>query len=254
MRIGWMWAVLPLLGMATEAGATTKSFLDLCSSGTIRTCASVQLSSIPLAEGGTRVWLRVRNLQGTLAEDNTQGSLITRLGLTHPSLQGVGGLVVQAEGGAGEFADGKKAEAPGTYWTITDVGIGGQVTFAAGTQGTMGGILGCDPADSDPKSYFQTCGDPTVAGDEGWVAFSFTTTNAWDAADGQVAWKVQATTADGNSYECRSADANCVAVTPEPASLALLSGGLLGLGYLRRRKAAHEGAGAEEAPPGDELA
>lgn len=238
MRIRPLLMSLALLGLATPARAdwfSTGSFLDRCSSGAIRTCASFQVTTMARSGGGQWVWLSVRNLQGTLGADNTGGSLITRVGLTAPDLQGVGNLSVTTSGGASEVKDASD------YWKILSDGnggsIGGQVTFSTGTTGTDGGILGCDRSDAKPDSYFQTCGDKDVVGDEGWVVFSFTTTNNWDAADGQVAWRVQAVTADGNSYVCRT-DSDCsqVAVTPEPASMALLSGGLLGLGYLRRRK------------------
>ena len=238
MRVRSLTMSLALLTLATEARAdfpSTGSFLEHCSSGSIRTCSSFQVTTAARSGGGRSVWMFVRNLQGTLGLDNTGGSLITRLGLTHPGLQGVGDLSVSTSGSAREVKNASER------WKILNDGdggggsIGGQVTFSTGTTGVEGGILGCDPSGASPQSYFQTCGDRETAGDEGWVVFSFTTTNEWDAAASEVAWKVQAVTADGESYVCRT-DGDCVAVTPEPVTMVLLGSGLLGLGYVRRRR------------------
>jgi len=229
---------------AGSASATEMQFNNYCTAGSIRTCASLKVVTnwnATLNRNEVQVW--VRNLQGTHNMDNTGGSPITRVGLTAPILRNVRNFAVTTDAGTGEYGNAS------SYWAMRNSLIEGPVTFSTSVPNSSpeGGIMGCVPYPGAVVNYFQTCGT-------GYVIFSFTTTNLWDASQAQVAWKIQTNANDQDFYACRSDapisspeycgsfDPIPPVATPEPVTVVLLGSGLAAMaGKYRRRK-----NGAEE--------
>jgi hypothetical protein len=225
---------------AGDASAVT-NFSEYCTTGGVKTCASVQVETQAIMGGGTQVFLRVRNLQGTSLFDSTAGSLLTKIGLITPHIEGAGNLVVSTQGAAVGAGD------PAGLWNIQNSpgpgNIGGVVEFSAGASNNKNGaILGCDPSNANNvTTFFRTC-DST--GNTGWVVFSFTTTNSWNATDAQIAFKVQSVGPQDYSLECRTDNGSCVTtttVTPEPLSMILMGSGLAGIAAVHRRRRREDG-------------
>lgn len=224
-------------GTARAADPVSWDFGTICTAGSINACASIMVITEEIPGGGTQVTIKVVNMQGMATLDNTDGSLITKVGLTAPDIEGAVLQGVTAESPA--TATGN----PSGYWTMLQGGqanIGGNgLEFSAGSQNTEGGILGCDPSNANPSNYFQTCGG-------GVVVIRFTTTNTWSAADAQVAFKAVSIGDQDLSLNCRTGDDTCVPSTtvPEPATIVLLGSGLAALGVIRKRRR----AAAEQSP------
>jgi hypothetical protein len=211
-----------------------KTFEAYCTTGAVRTCASVRVYTLwdPTAKV-TRVQMWLRNLQGSIAEDNTGGAPITRLGVTTPKLTGASGLTISTTKGAEIIGN------PQAFWTISNQMIEGPVTFSTTVKTPEGGVQGCAIYPPGVQNYFRTCNDNS------YVVFGFTTTNQWSAYNAEVAWIAQTTSIDQHFYACRTADPStsaeyCESVdptaTPEPVSVALLGSGLAGLAALTRKR------------------
>lgn len=217
---------------SNAAAQSWKYFDNFCSPGPIRTCGSVHVWTKwdPVAKV-TKVELWLQNLQGGVWWDNTGGGSITKFGLSAPKIQGAANLTVRTEGNTGIYG------APDGYWSITNAQVEGPVEFSTTTKNAEGGVSGCALYPT-VVNYYQTC-------KEGWVVFSFTTTNQWDADNAQVAWVV--VKSQNGTYElgCRTNDparpteaCNPIDPTasPEPITLSLVGTGLAGLAAVRRRK------------------
>lgn len=222
--------------LALAAAPVGAQVWTACSSGSMQTCASFEAFSF--YDGtNTELVFHVQNLHfiRTL-EDGTQefgGSILAQFGVLTPELDIVETNAPYA------YDDNVDVEGnPGEYWSegISSANRLGSVTWAlvAGTDDSSdseGGILSCANPERNPdnmSAYFRTC-------ENGWVVFSITARGDVDLDDVTLAWGVTSNSFDGESYQ------GSTEVVPEPATIALMAMGLIGVGAVGYRSRRREG-------------
>ncbi len=224
-----------------------RSFSDYCTMGSLRTCASVTLSTLS-SDAGTFLTIRIRNLQGTLPADNSTGSAIHHLEISVTPdcarfpYYGCGPFGILPVSNLGPFVVGSvltygiHPEYHDPYWD------GGSWSMLYQSANLGRGIFGCAPLPVDPASmgmtpgiYGGAWGTCPGSGYDGWIAWQIQWSPSFTADELDVVWGAR--TAGGQETLCRVSDpSTCTSVVPEPTTLILLSTGLLGIATARSRR------------------
>lgn len=229
-------ALAPIAGFLSASplwGANFVDYSNVCAIGSFVTCASVQVATVFLVGEGTQLDIRVRNLHGThrLADPGVHVIDFMAFGSRTKRLRDIyGGPPALPP----QFPDGPVHGSP-------DPIDGGWEPEPFEEFQFFPFVAGCalDPS-WDLKQFpggWQTCDS---RGFTGWAVYRFTLGNVVQASDIYVNVGV-----DGGQVSCSVGPggyaAKCLQVTtvPEPATVALMITGLLGLvaiGRMRDRR------------------
>ena len=232
---------LMTVALSSEALAQTEMVgWTRCSTGGLQSCQSIQLSTVAIFAGGTRVGtditITMHNLSGQSPDDNTAWSGLEDVGFISPTVTGVPFLssvsALSLSGGATGSAT----------WQLLIVG---SRIFASNT--SSGGLIGgcTSGAFGGFATSVLTCGSQATASLSGTFAVNLNassyTSYSFEAI-GQPAgspyhYSVTCSVLEsGAAGPCPSNGLDTI--TPEPATLGLVATGLfvLGAGPLRRKK------------------
>ena len=239
---GALAAVTMIAGFAHRGDAQLRTWDDYCTTGSLKMCLSVDLSLNTVLINGnpfTLATVTLQNLEGSLGSTpwGIDGVTFGGLAPVVPMSPGVHAFPLSSptfEGNAQNHGVPPQMLNGFWLWIILQ---NNTLLFDRETQTGDGGfpIGGCDPLTPNPEfgpnhseiGYFSTCGDAAIQYNVLLPQVTFT-----DATSLSLTGFVDQPT---QSFSC-TFNVDCVQVTPEPSTFALVGGGLVAVAAFERRR------------------
>ena len=229
-----------IAGVAHRSDAQVRSWDDYCTTGSLQMCMSIGVTFTVVTQNGTSltlVTLSLQNLEGTLGSQpwGLQGVFLSNLALDAPPIT-AHVFDSSAPGFEGNAQDhGVPTAFLNGFW-LWNTTTTSTASFDRETQQGDGGypLAGCSPLTANSGfgplneiGYFSTCGNAAIQYSflMPHVEFTNATTLSITGFADQAS----------QSFSC-TFDVDCVSLTPEPSTLALVGAGHTAVGVFGRRR------------------
>ena len=232
-------ALIAGIALPHRGGAQTLNWTDYCTTGSFKACMSISVSFVvvtPFGSPVTQATITLQNLEGFLGSGawGLEGLALANLADVNPvNAHAFVASTPAFEGSAQDHGVPTGFLAGSWLWFTSSTGV---ASFDRENQFGDGAypIAGCAALTANPgfgsnhsqPGYFSTCGDGAIQYTFLMPLVNFTN---------QTTLSITGFADQGQPFSC-TFGVDCVQVTPEPTTFALVGGGLLVVGAVERRR------------------